>query len=336
MKNRPQLFFFIVVLIIMAVFPLSAQRKVTIKLASLVPENTPWGEALNRMAAEWSQATRGEVEMIIYHNGVAGDESAALRKLRGNQIQAALLTSAGLNSIAPEIMALSYPLLIRDNNELEEVLTRLRPELDRKIQEKNYVTLAWARAGWIKIFSKAPVWTPADLRRQKLGCNPGDLEMMQAFRAMGFQMIPLSINDILISLNSGMVEAVYISPIAAAAGQYFGVAKNMSSLNIAPFMGAIVMNQQAWQRIPPEHRPAIQAICKKVGAEVDGSVTGLEASAIETMVKYGLTVNTANARQQKEWADDLAKYESALAGPIFNKEMYQKIVNILTAYRTRQ
>ena len=335
MKKHLQLFF-TAVLLITAVFPLSAQRKITIKLASLVPENTPWGASLNRMAADWAQVTGGEVELIIYHGGVAGDEAAVLRKLRGNQIQAALFTSAGLHLITPEIMTLSYPMLIRNNEELEAVLKELRPELDKKIQEKNYITLAWARAGWIKLFSKTPIFTPADLRKLKLGCNPDDLEMMQAFRAMGFQMIPVSLNDVLISLNSGMVDTVYMSPIAVAASQLFGITKNMLSLNVAPFMGGIVVNESAWRKIPEKHRPALQAICKRIEAEVDGSFAALEADAVATMVKFGLTVNTISAQQEKEWINDIGRYESRLAGPIFDAGIHRKIVNILNAYRAGQ
>jgi TRAP-type C4-dicarboxylate transport system substrate-binding protein len=335
MKKRVLIFIFAAVLCGVSVSPLCAQRKVTVKLASLVPENTPWGAVLNRMAVEWAQATGGEVELIIYHSGVAGDESSVLRKLRGNQIQAALFTSMGLNQIAPEIFTLSYPLLIRTNEEFDAVLTGLRPELDRIMRDKNYVTLAFAKAGWIKLFSRVPVFVPSDLRRQKLGSNPNELEMMQAFRAMGYQIIPVSNNDTLVSLNSGMIDSVYTSPIAAAADQSFGVAKNMSSLNIAPFMGSIVMNQTTWRRIPEKYRPALTAICKRIEAEADASFVTLEAEAIATMVRYGLIVNTLNAQQEKAWIDDMAGQEPKLVGHIFNEDIYRKIVTILNNYRAR-
>jgi len=334
MKTRH--LFLIVILLAVAVFPLSAQRKVTLKLASLVPENTPWGQALNKMAVDWSRATNGEVELIIYHGGTAGDEAESLRKLNMNQIQIALFSSMGLNQIIPEVFTLSYPLLIRSNEEFEAVLTKLRPELDRKIQEKNYVTLAWAKAGWLKLFSKSAVFTPTDMRRLKLGSNPDELEMMQAFRAMGFQMIPVSINDTLVALNSNMIEAIYMSPIAVAAGQWFGIASHMSTLDISPFVGALVMNQVAWRRIPDKHKPAIQAICKQLERDIDNSIASLEATAISTMVRYGLTINQLSDQQNKEWIDYMAAQESKLAGPIFNEDIYRKIVNVLTDYRKGQ
>jgi TRAP-type C4-dicarboxylate transport system substrate-binding protein len=322
-----------VLMLFFAVSPLFAQRKITIKLASMVPENTPWGAAINRLSTEWSQATNGEVELVVYHNGVAGDEADVLRKLRMNQIQAAVFTSIGLNSVMPEVMTLSYPFLIRTDQELDAVLSTVKPELDAKIQRNGFVTLAWARAGWIKIFSRTPVYVPNDMRRLKVSASPNELEMMQAFKTMGYQMVPLGLNDILVSLNSGMVDVVWQSPIAVAGYQIFGVAKNMNAINVSPFMGGILMNNTAWRRIPDRYKDRLMAICKRIEREIEGSIAKLETEAISTMTKYGLTVHTPNPRQAQEWYNDMDRYESSLVGQVFNRELYQKIKVILGDYR---
>lgn len=322
-----------VIVLLFAAFPLFAQRKITVKLASLVPENTPWGAAINRMATDWAVATNGEVELVVYHNGVAGDESEVLRKLRMNQIQAAVFTSGGLSSVTPDVMTLSYPLLIHDDAELEAVLSKIRPELDSKMTQNGFVTLAWARAGWVKIFSRTAVFGPGELRRQKLGTSPDDLKMIQAFKTMGFQVVPTNLNDVLVSLNAGMIDAVYQSPIFIAGSQAFGVAKNMSTMNLAPFMGGILMNQTAWRRIPERHRDKLMAICKQVETNIDSSIAKLEGEAISTMAKYGLIINEVNSQQMQEWYDELNRHENNLAGPVFNKDFYNRIKAIVTDYR---
>lgn len=333
MNIRLSICCFAVCAVLFAHGSLAAQQKVTIKLASLVPENTPWGAAINRMAIDWGRVTNGEVELIVYHNGVAGDEGDVLRKLKLNQIQAAVFTSVGMHSVMPEVLTISYPLLIRDDEELDRVLAGIRGDLDAKIAQNGYVTLAWARAGWVKIFSRAPVFTPADLRKQKLGTNPDELEMMQAFRTMGFQMVPVNLNDVLVSLNGGMIDAVYQSPIAAAAGQLFGVAKNMSTVNLAPFMGGIIMNNTSWRRVPEKYKPELMAICKRIEHEIDGSISRLEADAVATMERYGLTINAPSGGQLREWYTEMSRHEAALAGPIFDKALYQKIQGIVLEYR---
>jgi TRAP-type C4-dicarboxylate transport system substrate-binding protein len=314
------------------------RRRVTIKLASLVPENTPWGAALNRMAAEWRTATNGEVELVVYHNGVAGEEGDVVRKLRGNQIQAAVLSSFGLNSITPgrEIMTLSCPFLIRNNEELDLVLNNLKPDLEARINQEGFFTLAWSKAGWVRFFSKQPVFVPADMKRQKLGTSEQEPALMDAFKAMGYQMVPVAMNQALVYLNGGMIDAVYQSPINVGGLQIFGVAKNMASINIAPFMGGIVMNQAAWRAIPERHKPALLRIAKRLETELDTSIQQLEASAIATMKNYGLRVNEMTALQEQLWFDDATRAIPSLLGSTFNREVYEKIDVLLRTHRNRR
>jgi TRAP-type C4-dicarboxylate transport system substrate-binding protein len=331
--------FFIVLGCILFPDPAFAQRrKITVKLASLVPENTPWGAALNRMAQEWGAATNGEVELIVYHNGIAGSEGDVLRKLKGNQIQAAILSSFGLNSITSghEIMTMSCPFLIRNNAELNLVLDNLKPALEERINREGFFTLAWSKAGWVKFFSKAPVFVPADLKRQKLGINEQEPALMDAFKAMGYQLVPVSMNQVLVSLSGGMIDAVYQSPVNVGGLQIFGVAKNMASINIAPFMGGIVMNQTAWRSIPERYKPELLRIAKRLEAELDSSIQQLEADAIAAMKNYGLIINEISPAQEQVWYDDVARVIPSLLGTAFNRDIYERIETLLTTYRNRR
>jgi TRAP-type transport system periplasmic protein len=324
------------IFLLFIVSPLFAQQKVTIRLASLVPENTAWGAGINRIAAEWSKITNGEVEVIVFHNGTAGNEGEVLRKLKINQIQAAVFTSMGVSAIMPEVMSVSYPFLIRNDNELTAVMQKIKPQLDTKIQQNGYVTLAWACAGWIKIFSKTPVFTPDDLKKIKLAAPPEDQQMLQAFRLMGYQIVPVGLTDCLVSLRSGMIDAVYLSPVYAAGNQIFGVAGNMTNANLAPFMGGIFMNNTAWRRIPEKYKPQLLEVCKKLEKEIESSISGIETETTSTMIKYGLKVNNPSPQQLQAWYDDTAKYENNLTSgstPVFNKEYYLLIRDILTDYR---
>ena len=319
--------------LIFSVSPLFAQRKLTIKMASPVPENTPWGQCLDQIAADWKQITNGEVEMIIYHNGVAGSEKDVVRSLKLNQIQAAVLSSIGIYEISPEIMTLSCPFLIRTDDELDAVLAGLKDELEARINSKGCYTLAWARVGWVNIFSKEPVFVPADLKKQKLGTNVDLAEINQAFKTMGFQMIPVARGDILIALNSGMADAVYESPIAVGSTQIFGLANNMASINIAPFMGGIILNQRAWSLVPEKYKTQLIAATRKREADLDGAIKGLEADVIKTMTSYGLKVNQVSPEQAQLWYDEIGKVMPSLIGTAFDRDIYNRIDTILKDIR---
>jgi TRAP-type C4-dicarboxylate transport system substrate-binding protein len=299
----------------------------------MVPENTDWGQTVNKLAAEWARATNGEVELRVYANGTQGSEDEVLRKLNMNTIQAAIFTSFGLNKIAPEILTLSCPFLIRSDAELDAVLRVVKPEFEAKINAKNYYALALVKAGWVKFFSRNPVMVPADLKRQKLGSMPSEPELAQAFRQMGYQIVMVEQNRVLIALNGGTIDAIYMSPIFAAGAQFFGVAKNMATVNIAPFMGGIVLNKQAWESIPAQYRPELMRITRRIGAEIEASLLRLEADTIRQMKNNGLRENTINSTQQAEWYADMTRAIPNLLGSTFDRATYNKIDGIVTSYR---
>lgn len=308
-------------------------RRIVLKIASVAPEATPWGDALNRLAAEWRSATNGEVELQIYHNGIAGSEDDVLRKIKIGQLQGGVFTSFGLNSITPEVLTLSCPFLIRDNEELDLVLASLRPELEGKILAKGFVPLAWSKAGWVKIFSKDPVFVPADLRAQKLGTSASEVALTQAFKTLGYQMVPININEVLIALNGNMIDAVYQSPIAMGGMQAFAIAKYMATINIAPFMGSIVLSRNAWRAVPERYKARLTAIHQRLEAELDTSILKLEETAISSMTDYGLTINTISADQERLWYTDVERTMPALVGTTFDRDTYNKIDAILRTHR---
>ena len=67
-----------------------------IKLATLVPDRSVWGNPLRDMGAAWKEQTAGRVSLRIYPDGIAGDDVAMVRKMRIGQLHAATMTIAGL------------------------------------------------------------------------------------------------------------------------------------------------------------------------------------------------------------------------------------------------
>jgi TRAP-type C4-dicarboxylate transport system substrate-binding protein len=122
---------------------------------------------------------------------------------------------------------------------------------------------------------------------------------------------------------------VYQSPVNAGGLQIFGLAKNMASINIAPFMGGIVITEAAWNKVPDKYKPELLRIAKRHEAELDGAIQKLEADTIATMKQYGLVVNQVSPAQEQLWDADFKRALPKLLGKTFNQPMYEKIEEIL-------
>jgi TRAP-type C4-dicarboxylate transport system substrate-binding protein len=318
---------------------LFAAPKITIKLASTMPENTDWGRALNQMAREWSAITNGEVTLQIYHGGVQGGEFEMLQKLKGGALQGAVFSSAGLSLISEKTLTLSAPFLIQNEGELDYVLKNMGGEFEKLINDNGFQLIAWSKIGWIKFFGRSPIFTPSDLRKQKIA-GGNELETLNnVMRVLGYNVILIDYNNVLTSLNSGTTDAIYHIPVFVAAQQLFGITKNMCALNVAPVIGSIVISQSAWRRIPDKYRPKLLEIGRRIGAENDTAAAKLENTAISTMKRYGLIVDEVSPEQKIEWEKEAHSAMSRLTGgnnPTFDLAIYNSIQNLLQGYRQRQ
>src|SRR6185369_12002330 len=126
----------------------------------------------------------------------------------------------------------------------------LRPLLEKRIEEKGFVVLFWADAGWVQFFSKKPVLRPDDLRRQKTFVLASDSGQSDLMKAAGFQPVPLEYTDTLTGLQTGLIDAVPTAPFYALAGQFYLPAPYMLEINYAPLVGGLVVTRKAWDALP--------------------------------------------------------------------------------------
>ena len=153
---------------LLMLLPATASADVTIKMATLAPEGTSWYKNLRKMGDEWTRISNGEVKLKIYAGGVVGNETVMLRKMRIGQLHSAAVTNLGLLEIDPNAQVVSTPMLIQTYEELDYVMEKLSPEIERRIEDNGFIVLSWGDAGWVHLFSKEPLTNPADVGKLKI------------------------------------------------------------------------------------------------------------------------------------------------------------------------
>ncbi len=312
-----------------------AAAPLVLKVGSVAPEASPWGEALTRVALAWKQISGGQVELKIYHGGIAGGESDTIRKMRLGQLQGGVLTSFGLNEISPEFLSLSMPFVIHNDDELDYVLEKASDTLKAKIAAQKFHVAAFSKVGWIRFFSKKPLRVPADLKTLKLAANPGNQALFDTWQSMGYNQVPVEIPNTLTALNSGRIEALYASPIAVGGFQWFGLAKYMMSLRMAPFLGGVILTQAAWDKIPESLRPQLEDAAKPILVQMDKDIKKMEVDAIATMKTYGMVQIDVTPAEESLWKAEMDAGLSKMIGKSFSKEIYDLMLASLAEFRKK-
>jgi len=306
-----------------------------IKIASIAPENSPYGVALNQLAADWENISGGQVQVTIYHNGIAGDQADMLRKIRIGQIQGGVFTNTGISVIAPQVLSLSVPFLVRNDAEFGYVLKRITPLLDKALTEQGLKGLAWGEVGWVKFFSTEVLRTPDDLKTMRVAVPPEQQAFGDAFKLLGYRPVPLDMPETLSALNSGLVDVIYTSPLIVAGYQWFGVAKYMLNLDIAPAAGCIVLSDRAWNRVPQQFRSQFEAAAQRAARKIQGGLISLETGAVDLMKKYGLQITPVTPQIRREWQNKFETHFNDIVGPVFDRPTFDIIEKELKQYRNQ-
>lgn len=317
-------------------FAVPASAATTVKLATLVPEGSLWDKELKGMGQAWKSATDGRVELRIYPGGVAGDEGDVLRKIRVGQLQAATLTVVGLSDIDPGFNVFSIPRFFRSYDELFHVTEELTPLFEKRLEEKGYVFLNWGHAGWVQLFTKKPARTPEDVQKLKLFTSAGNPEMVQWWKKNGYNPVPLSSTDIMTGLQTGMIEALPTTPLAALTLQWYRSTPYMLDLGIAPLVGATIVSAPAWKRISAEDRQALRAEAVGVAARLETSVPAQDEKAIEEMQKRGLELTRPETEaDEAAWAEQAEKFAATMRQLLVPEDVFLAAQKALDAYRAR-
>jgi len=313
-----------------------APAQVVVKLGTIAPEGSPWHTALLKLQQRWSEISGGKVTLRIYAGGVAGDEPDMLRKMKIGQLNAAALTTAKLRAIVPDLEASAFPLLVRDDDELDFVVSKIRQGLEQQIEAKGYKVLTWASAGWVHFFSKQAVVTPDDMRQRKLFFWGSDTTYIDLLKNSGFNPVGLAVTDLLPSLQTGLVDTFGAPPTAALAFQWFALAPHMTVLRWQPLQSVTLITMRKWEEIPENLRGPLAQAAEELGRTLQTETRAIEAKAVSVMKEHGLTVHEVPPAVHDQWQKLVQeKGYPTFVGKRFSKEMYDKVLRAIEEYRAQ-
>ncbi|MBI4656137.1 MAG: TRAP transporter substrate-binding protein DctP [Elusimicrobia bacterium] len=242
--------------------PLSSilYAETVIKFATLAPEGSAWMKVMNQFNAEAVKKTEGRVRFKIYAGGVAGDEKDVIKKIRIGQLHAGGFTGVGIGEIAPEIRILDTPFLVKNTRELDYIYEKFDGEFRRAFKKNGFMFLGWAEVGKVYIFSNTAVSKPADLKNVKMWLWEGDPIAEETFRAAEIKPIPLSITDVMTSIETGMINGVYASPLSVIALQWFTKMKYVLSEPIANAAGAVLVSEKNFNKLDKKDREILLSL----------------------------------------------------------------------------
>jgi len=310
-----------------------AEKGSLIKLGTLAPEGSSWMKTFNSINTEVMKKTGNAVQFRIYPGGVLGDEMDMLRKLKIGQIQGVALTSGGLSTLFKEIDVLQVPFLFQTYEEVDTVLNKMDSFFRKGFEDNGYVLLGWSEAGFVYLMSTVPVASVADLKKAKVWIWEDSPMSKAIFDEAGVKAIPLTVPDVLVGLQTGLVEVIYAPPTGAISLQWFTKVKYVTDVPLIYLAGGVAVKKDIFKQIPQASQ---NFILESFGQQLDRLkiITRNEnRDAIKVMVKNGAKIITSSKDQIDEYKRLSNKAMGHIRGQTFSQKVLDDVTSLLENYR---
>ena len=322
-----------VIMLLLIFSPASSAAKTVIKIATLAPEGSTWIKTFNAINSDLQQQTDGEVRLRIYPGGVLGDETDMLRKMQIQQIHAAGLSSSGLSALYSEIDLFQIPFLFNNHGEVDHVLTHMDDFFRKGLMDSGYILLGWTEGGFVRLMTLKPVKTLEEFKHSKIWTWEATPLSRILFEEAGVTGIPLSVPDVLVGLQTGMIDVVYAPPAGAIALQWFTRVKYITDLPLMYLAGGVIIKKSVFERLKTDHQPIVQAVFGKHLRDVIDTIRQENQEALQVMVKHGVQIINPDAEQIATFKQISARAVNRLPKSTLSPDTLAEANRLLKEYR---
>jgi len=304
-----------------------------IKLATLAPEGSTWMKTMHKIDDDVRAKTANRVGFKFFPGGVQGDEKDVIRKMRNGQVHGAAFTGFGLGSIVPEVRVLELPFMFDNLDELDYVRTQTNDYYAKAFDEKGYDLLGWTDVGFVYLFTRTPVSSPADMASQKWWIWSGDPLAEIFFKAFKIAPIPLAAPDVLTSLQTGIVDAVYASPLACVALQWYSRVKFMSDLPVTHGISAVLVSRKSLAGVSDADLAVIKDVSHQHLADLTAKTRVQNGEAIDEIKKEGVQIVAVDTAARREFIDRGRAAWVEGVPTLYSQELLDRVKKTLADYR---
>ncbi|MBM4783832.1 MAG: hypothetical protein GQE15_39690 [Archangiaceae bacterium] len=280
---------------------LSFADPVTLKIGSLAPRESPWGQVLRTWVKAVKEKSNGEVLIDVYWNATQGDEVAQISKMKTGQLDGAVVTCTGLAVIDPTVNVLQAPGLISTWKQLDTARDALKPRFDATFKAQGFVLVGWGDVGLDRWMSKGfALASPKDFKGQRPWVWREDPTLSPVFQAANVVAIPLGVPEVLPELSTGNINAMSISALGAEQLQWSSKLDHLSLAVVGPNIGGMVLSKAKLDTLSEANRAMVLETGRLTANALTTRIRAEDEKALERL-KAKMTVVQPTPAQQAEW-----------------------------------
>ena len=322
--------------LITVLFSLPAHA-VTLKIATVTPENSQWMKDMRASAAEIKERTEGRVQIKYYGGGIKGDDKKVLGQIRIRQLQGGAFTPSALSSQYPDLNLYGMPLIFDSEEEAAYVRSRLDERLSQGLEAAGFVNFGFATSGFANILSNTPVRSLADLKGKRVWVPEGDEISYASMEALSLSPVTLPLTDVLTGLQTGLLDIVAIPPMVALIMQWHTKVKFVTRVPLVYTLGFMAIDRKTFEKISPADQSIVHEVMERTYKNFNRVNLEDNEGAFQALVKSGIEMVDFDEQAYLDTRKLLLASNRQMGQQgKFTLELYDEMMRYVDEYRREQ
>jgi len=302
-----------------------AEPAVELRLATLAPSGSSWMKVFNAWNLTVKEQTGNTLKLRFYDGGSQGDERDFVRKMRAGQMDGAALTTTGLGMLVRQVLVLSVPGVIEEYEQLDSVRAELGGRFEKMFETEGYTLLGWGDVGKTRLFSMEQIERPSDIKKLRPWVWKDDLIFAEFLKVVGANPVRLGVPEVYPALQTGMVDTLPASALAAVSLQWYTRLKYISKRNSGIIVGATIVRTDKFEALTEDQQNVLASTGIRAHKALNRSIRRDDDKSYATVLKRGLTA-VDTSEHQAEWEEAGRQVRERLTGRVYPKSLLDAVI----------
>lgn len=279
----------------------NAQDVIKWRISNQLPATSPISRGLELWKARMEAAGKGRMKVETYHSSQLYKDSEVFPAVQSGSVEMGLVIIAQLSAYDPIFGILDLPGLIRsyeqagkaNKGELGKVFTA-------RLEKLGVRPAYWPLQGFVEIATTGrDLKTIADFKGMKLRTHSKELARMA--QLVGAAPTVIAPSEVSTALSRKTIDGLTATLSSYYQRKWSEVAKHATLSRFGLVGVVIVMNKNAWERLPPELKAAATAAAAEAEAQSVGDTLKEEADVLAKLKGQGVTLTAFDAAARAEF-----------------------------------
>ncbi len=300
-----------------SVFGFGVHAETTLKLATVAPLSSPWGQWAQGVADQIADTSGGALTIEVIGDAQLGDEQTILRQGMKGRVDLVLVSNIPMSLIGQELDLVSSPFLY-DSIEQGSCVAfeHLSDILGPNLREAGLEPLTWMEVGNYLVFSQEPVRTPDAMAGQKVRVAATTADELFA-RKLGAVGVPMGTSDTIPALQTGNVKAAFLPGVFGIAIGTHKVAPHVTVSNHTRLIGTVAVSGRTYKKLSDQEKEWLSAFVE-AGTSLSATILGAEQALLGQLEGAGVPVARLTDEEAAAWraaSDGLREELAEQPGP---------------------